>query len=233
MGFLKVFAQEQGFLDAYDLPGPVFAESLFICDACPRVFLDVRIPAYFTAQLGRFHTEFYFSKQGYRQSYHTDRKAAELWIAICRGQKKYRVVPRSVVWKTLGRAIDSQLDKLLLRSAESPLGLPIWEGVASAGDVVYIPPGAVHAVDTLADSVSIVNDFLEIGELSRGNRIINMLNPALQLSAYPKVMVLDGKGVVTDANSTAKGFPSLREMAGFLYSLSPSSFDSGEIWKAK
>jgi len=54
----------------------------------------------------------------------------------------------------------------VLRDAEGvPLGVPIREGVLEAGEVLYMPAGAVHSVDALEDTVNFLANFVDIGGL--------------------------------------------------------------------
>merc|ERR1719161_923919 len=94
--------------------------------------------------------------------------------------------------------------------------LPVWKGDVKPGDVVYCPAGAYHAVQTLEDSITIVNNFIDAGKLLPFSEInYAMLRKDAEQSdlanwlqnSSMRTSVFDEKGVVTDANSTARGFP--------------------------
>merc|ERR1712124_146485 len=46
-----------------------------------------------------------------------------------------------------------------------PLGFPIGTGIVGPGELLYLPAGAVHAVDALEDTVNIVNNIADVGNL--------------------------------------------------------------------
>lgn len=230
--FVHLFAVKGGFNSRCGPIGPVYSDSGSIRDHCRSLWRHLRFPAFFTGQM-RLHAgrtgvpysenphfpAFYFSQKGARQTWHMDEPRTELWSAICRGRKRYRVAPLSRAWRRWGVGVD--LGVHLSRPGLRPLRLPVWEGTAAPGEVLYLPAGALHAVLAEEDTVNIVDNFVDasgLGPVSGVNaRLLEHEAAHAGLAQWlrqpgMRTRTFDGGGVVLDANATARGFPSWADL---------------------
>ncbi|CAE8713543.1 unnamed protein product [Polarella glacialis] len=176
----------------------------------------------------RIFPTFYWSQKGFRQAAHVDIPLTELWSALCRGKKWYYITPLSVAKRLLGVTFDELRN--MHHNPDRFSGLPIWQGALSPGEVLYMPAWAIHAIMSEEDSVNIINNFIDVGDLgpvSQGN--VQMLKESLQshVTTLPwphadilrwledpssRVRVFDGQGPVAEGNVTARGFPSWNDL---------------------
>lgn len=164
--FMELFAKVGGLQTHYQTDKPFFADDApDLVKNCGGLWNDVRIPAYFTGMAYAVSPNFYFAQKGMKQQFHQDFLPAELWTSICRGKKKYRIVPISVAWMQLGR--DRDLTRFCLRPEDAPMGLHIWEGILNPGEVLWLGAGSLHSVINLEDTISIVQDFIDAGNLTQ------------------------------------------------------------------
>jgi len=245
--FLEFFSTPGGLESRFGTKGPFGGtfvqqddpENDSIRKLCPKSWRDLRLPAYFTGQMG-LHSGtgiiIYFSQRGFRHTFHVDLPRTEFWGSICRGRKRYRVVPFSIAVPGLVPEAESSTATLralkmrLLRDAEGvPLGVPIWEGVLEAGEVLYMPAGAVHSVDAPEDTVNFLANFIDIGGLGplsdinirlledQAPDLAALLRNQSQLSMQERRRtwpVHDALGPVEDPASVARGFPRWGDLVG-------------------
>lgn len=243
--FMELFGTPGGFQRAYG-NGSYFGigRVASILHDCPALANHLRIPAYASGQI-RLHAshsgdfDFYWSTKGLNQTYHVDMPKSELWGSVCRGRKYYRVIPRTVAAQKLGWG-DSAHKFLLLRPRAWRTGMPVYHGEVGPGELVYLPAGTMHAVDNLEDTVNLVNDAFDVGNLgpmSWVNRrvlegrvlpwgwmkvlhAIGIWQPrdhwrkALEWTEDPnhRTSVYDGAGLVTDASQAPRGFPTFSQL---------------------
>lgn len=238
--FLELFSTPGGLEARFGTDGPFGGtfvqqddpENDSIRKLCTRSWGDLRIPSYFTGQMGLQTGTgiiIYFSQRGFRQTFHVDLPRTEFWGSICRGRKLYRVVPFSVAVPGLVAEAESATATLralklrLLRDAENvPLGVPVWEGIVEAGEVFYMPAGAVHAVNAPEDTVNFLANWIDIGGLGplsdinikllkdQDPDLTALLESQAQLGMQERLQswpVLDAVGLVDDPASVARGFP--------------------------
>eukprot|EP00746_Dinoflagellata_sp_MGD_P014774 gnl/MRDRNA2_/MRDRNA2_132538_c0_seq1.p1 gnl/MRDRNA2_/MRDRNA2_132538_c0~~gnl/MRDRNA2_/MRDRNA2_132538_c0_seq1.p1 ORF type:complete len:417 (+),score=68.30 gnl/MRDRNA2_/MRDRNA2_132538_c0_seq1:110-1360(+) len=242
--FLGLFTNDgrKRFQDLAGHLGPVHGASKSIRDHCPSLWQYIRFPAYFTGDLhlrypkGKIEHEglpkftivdaeypsLYITQKGARMTYHVDGPETEVWLAVCRGKKKYRITPLSLVWQKFDGYVSnlqSVLQRLAVEPDNHPFGLPVWQGSIELGDVMYMPAGAVHSVETQEDTINIVNNFLDAGGISPFSQInLEMLRAdlekhrsVLEWTASPEGLhgtdVFDNAGIVTSPQVTARGFP--------------------------
>jgi len=234
--FMRLFGQQGSFDRQFSGVEPVMATSSgAINEHCSNLWPHLRFPAYFTGEMclvpgtsgwpcSRF-PQLYFSQKGSRQTFHTDTAKTEMWSAICRGQKRYSVVPITEVWQKLGRNFN--LPRALRRPEDWPLGLRIWEGVLNAGEVLYLPAGAVHAVRTEEDTINVVDNFVDAGNLGPLSSVNVDLMKQGEHHPYGIMLdwlsrenmrtnIFDTRGLVQDANTTAAGFPPWGTLAAWI-----------------
>lgn len=218
--FLELFDRPGGLDERLGIAGPFFADWVDIQKYCGDYGRSIRIPAYFTGAVHSTCPSFYYGQKGFNQTWHVDYLPAELWTSICQGKKRFRIVPMSVAWEHLGNVSMKDMHRLLLRPSEWPLGMPIWEGEVEAGDLLWFPAGALHAVENLENSAGVVSNFIDAPNLAPlGSVITELLKDWGDWSrpfnfrgfgSYDNVSlmpVFDELGKVIDASMTPRGYP--------------------------
>ena len=117
---------------------------------CPLLLDDVRAPRWFPVDLklqvpalnqcDPLHPSIFVGRDGTRSGFHVDSDATRFWMVVLRGSKRFRLYAPVVQG---GNGSRSSADEL---AADQP----VFEGVVSEGELIFIPEHWPHSVVNLA-----------------------------------------------------------------------------------
>eukprot|EP00747_Dinoflagellata_sp_TGD_P147274 gnl/TRDRNA2_/TRDRNA2_176794_c0_seq3.p1 gnl/TRDRNA2_/TRDRNA2_176794_c0~~gnl/TRDRNA2_/TRDRNA2_176794_c0_seq3.p1 ORF type:complete len:461 (-),score=44.76 gnl/TRDRNA2_/TRDRNA2_176794_c0_seq3:325-1500(-) len=116
------------------------------------------------------HIGLFISERGFATSLHVDNGNTAFWASSCSGRKRWRVVTvdefaqHEAEFKH-DEGITIEGGRLIFASPKLPfdtwspqgsgglmdINVSVFEGVVEPGDLLYIPPGALHAAESLDD----------------------------------------------------------------------------------
>eukprot|EP00446_Apocalathium_sp_SHHI-4_P050313 CAMPEP_0177363416 /NCGR_PEP_ID=MMETSP0368-20130122/38238_1 /TAXON_ID=447022 ORGANISM="Scrippsiella hangoei-like, Strain SHHI-4" /NCGR_SAMPLE_ID=MMETSP0368 /ASSEMBLY_ACC=CAM_ASM_000363 /LENGTH=219 /DNA_ID=CAMNT_0018826195 /DNA_START=325 /DNA_END=983 /DNA_ORIENTATION=+ len=120
----------------------------------------------------------------------------------------------------LGEAWKGRRLAQILKNPDGHSSLPIWEGVVSRGEILYLPAGAIHGIWAEEDTVNVVLDSIDVGGLGPvSQRNAELMEEAVMQGGggaalyknlyrwfrnpQMRLQVFDGEGPVRDPNATA------------------------------
>ena len=117
---------------------------------CPVLLEDVRAPRWFPVDLklqvpalnqcDPLHPSIFVGRNGTRSGLHVDSDATRFWMVVLRGSKRFRLYQPTVQ----GDSSSS------LSADEDAADQPVFEGVVSENELIFIPEHWPHAVVNLA-----------------------------------------------------------------------------------
>eukprot|EP00747_Dinoflagellata_sp_TGD_P147277 gnl/TRDRNA2_/TRDRNA2_176794_c0_seq6.p1 gnl/TRDRNA2_/TRDRNA2_176794_c0~~gnl/TRDRNA2_/TRDRNA2_176794_c0_seq6.p1 ORF type:complete len:439 (-),score=40.50 gnl/TRDRNA2_/TRDRNA2_176794_c0_seq6:325-1497(-) len=116
------------------------------------------------------HIGLFISERGFATSLHVDNGNTAFWASSCSGRKRWRVVTADEFAQHEAEfehdeGITIEGGRLIFASPKLPfdtwspqgsgglmdINVQVFEGVIEPGDLLYIPPGALHAAESLDD----------------------------------------------------------------------------------
>jgi len=161
-------------------------------EACPGILAGVTIPGHISTtfmhqwagdynecQLGHFNL--FLTESGFQTNMHNDHQHYSFVASMCEGRKRWRIVTNKelaahashmnvkggtmqdghIVLADIRQPFETWTTDSLLNKID----LEVQEGILEPGDMLYIPPGAPHAAETLDDSLMFASNDGSFGSM--------------------------------------------------------------------